>query len=185
MSLWPNICDTITSFHTIHDVSRISQVCNNLASSIIDKDGKIPSAGNGWCITSISEVYEMKKHDLFMSIWVRLLCTIDGGRPYVTLIGVAAHDVLLSSLLPPGKHLWDSYLRNNSIGFDNSRCICKSVGCRVQYYTHFAAGLMFTAKYNSYPGLADATSQRPLSRFTRRIQIVWNYLSLWKCEIIF
>ena len=42
---------------------------------------------------------------------------------YVTLVGLAAHDVLLSSSLTPGKRLWNLYLRNNSIGFDNSHCI--------------------------------------------------------------
>ena len=55
-----------------------------------------------------------------MSIWVRFWCTADGGRPGVTLVGVTAHDVLLSPFLPPGKRLWNSYLRNNSIGFDIS-----------------------------------------------------------------
>ena len=56
-------------------------------------------AGN---ITNISEIYEMEIHDLFMSIWVRLECTADGDRPHVTLARVAAHDVLLSTFLPPG-----------------------------------------------------------------------------------
>ena len=46
----------------------------------------------------------------------------DVGRPYATLLGVAAHGVLLSPFLPPGKRLWNSYLRNNSIDFGNSRC---------------------------------------------------------------
>ena len=49
----------------------------------------------------------------------------DGDRPHVMLAGVAAHDVLLSPFLSPGKRLWNSYLRNKSIGFDNTRCICK------------------------------------------------------------
>ena len=56
--------------------------------------------------------------------------------------------------------------RDNSIGFDNSRCIWKFVVYRVQYYIHFATGLMLKPKYDSYPGLADATSERPVSRFT-------------------
>ena len=44
------------------------------------------------------------------------------GPTHVALAGVAAHDVLLSPFLPPGKRLWNSYLRNKSIGFDNTRC---------------------------------------------------------------
>ena len=35
---------------------------------------------------------------------------------------------------------------------------------------------MLKPKYESYPSLADATSQWPLNRFTRGIQILWNYL---------
>ena len=49
------------------------------------------------------------------------------GWPNVTLVGHAVHDVLLSFFLPPGKHLWNSYLCNNSIGYNNSRCIWKLV----------------------------------------------------------
>ena len=35
----------------------ITQVCNDLPSSITGEDGKIPSAGNALCITSICEIY--------------------------------------------------------------------------------------------------------------------------------
>ena len=54
------------------------------------------------------------------------------GRPDVTLLGDAAHHVLLNSLLPAGKRLWNSYPHNNSIGFDNSQFTW------VQHYIHFA-----------------------------------------------
>ena len=66
----------------------------------------------------------------------------DGDWLHVTLAGLAAHDVLLSPFLPPGKRLGNSYLRNKSIGFNDSRCIWKPVVYRVQYYIHFAIGLM-------------------------------------------
>ena len=109
---------------------------------MIGEDGKISIAGNAWRITNISEIYEMEIHDLFMSIWVRLECTADGDRPHVTLARVAAHDVLLSTFLPPGKRLWNLYFRNKSIGFDDTRGNWKSVVYRVQYFIHFATGLM-------------------------------------------
>ena len=122
----------------------IYHVCNDRLSSIIGEGGKIPSASNAWSIASISEIYEMEIHDLFMSIWVRLKCTADGDPPHVTLAGVAAHDVLLSPFLPPGKRLWTLYLRNKSIGF--TYCIWKPVVYMVQYYIHFATGLMLKPK---------------------------------------
>ena len=103
----------------------ISHVCNDLPSSIIGEDGNIPIAGNAWRIKNISEIYEMEIHDLFMSIWVGLECTADGDRPHVTLAGVTAHHVLLSTFLPPGKRLWNLYFRNKLIGFDDTRCIWK------------------------------------------------------------
>ena len=59
---------------------------------------------------------------------------------------VAAHDVLLSPFLPPGKRWWNSYPRNKSIGFDNSYCIYKPVVYRVQYYINFATRLMLKPK---------------------------------------
>ena len=65
----------------------IYHVCNDRLSSIICEGGKIPSANNAWSIASISEIYEMEIHDLFMSIWVRLKCTVDGDPPHVTLAG--------------------------------------------------------------------------------------------------
>ena len=105
----------------------ISQVCNDRPSSIIDEDGRIPSADSGWCIANICEIYEMQIHDLFMSIWIRSLCTANEGRPDVTLVGVAAHDVLIRPFLPPGKSLWNLYLRDNLIGFDNWHCIWNPV----------------------------------------------------------
>ena len=95
-------------------------VCIDRLSSIVDDSGKRPIASNAWRITSIPEIYEMEIHDLFMLIWIRLKCTADGDRPHVTLAGVAARGVLLSPFLPPGKRLWNLYIRNKSIGFDNS-----------------------------------------------------------------
>ena len=60
------------SFDTFYNMPPIAHVCNDLPSSIIGEDGKIPSAGNAWRIINISEIYGMEIHDLFMSIWVRL-----------------------------------------------------------------------------------------------------------------
>ena len=59
----------------------ISHVCNDVPSSIICEDGKIPIAGNASRITNIPEIYEMEIHDLFMSIWVRVECTADRDWP--------------------------------------------------------------------------------------------------------
>ena len=78
------------------------------------------------------------------------------GPPHVTLAGVAAHDVLLSPFLPPGKRLWTLYLRNKSIAF--TCCIWNPVVYRVQYYIHFATALMLKPKYDPDPGLANATA---------------------------
>ena len=50
---------------------------NDLPSSIIDEAGKIPYAGNAWCIIEICEIYELEIHDLVMSIWLGLLCAAD------------------------------------------------------------------------------------------------------------
>ena len=47
------------------------------------------------------------------------------GRPDVTLVGLAAHDVLLGSFIR--QTLCNSYYRNNSTGFNNSRCFQKLV----------------------------------------------------------
>ena len=60
------------SFDTFSYMPPISNVCNDLPSSIIGEDGKNPSAGNAWRIIKISEIYEKEKYDLFMSIWARL-----------------------------------------------------------------------------------------------------------------
>ena len=58
-SQWPNLCDTITSFNKFSLVPPISQVYNDLISSITGENDKIPSVGNTWCITNICEIYEM------------------------------------------------------------------------------------------------------------------------------
>ena len=71
-----------------------SQVCNDLLSSITGDNGKIPSVGNAWCITHICEIYEME-------IYVHMGQVIIHGRPDYTLVGVAAHDLLLSPFLFP------------------------------------------------------------------------------------
>ena len=81
---------------------------------------QIPSAGNACSITSICEIYEMRIHD---PLYVHVGQVIIYGRPDAALVGVAAHDVLLSSFLSSGKRLWNSDLRNNSISLNNSRCI--------------------------------------------------------------
>ena len=60
-------------------------------------------------------------------LYVHMGLVITHGRPDVTLIGLTAHDVLFSFFLTPGKRLWNLYLRNNSIGFDNSHCIYQLV----------------------------------------------------------
>ena len=73
-------------------------------------------------------------------------CTADGHRPHVTLSGVAAHDVQLSTFLPSSKRLWNSYYRNKSISFDDLCCIGKPVVYRVQYHIHFATGQMLKPK---------------------------------------
>ena len=77
-------------------VPPISEVCNNIISSITGDSGKIPSAGNAWCITNTCEIYEMKKKHAHMGQFIM------HGWPDVT-VGVAAHDVLLSSFLSSGK----------------------------------------------------------------------------------
>ena len=59
------------SFDTFSHMPPIYHVCNDRLSSIIGEGGKIPSASNAWSIISISEIYEIEIHDLFMSIWVR------------------------------------------------------------------------------------------------------------------
>ena len=90
---------------------------------------------------------------------------VDKVQPDVTLVGVTAHDVLLSPFLRPGKRLWNSYLHKNSIGFDNSIVLIihaafeSPLSTKVQYYIHFMTGLMLKPKYDSYPCLANATSQ--------------------------
>ena len=49
-------------------VPSIYQVFHDLPSSKNDQDGQIPSAGNAWCITDISESHEIEIHDLFVQI---------------------------------------------------------------------------------------------------------------------
>ena len=82
------------------------------------------------------------------------------GPTRCTLVGVAAHNVWLSLFLPPGKRLWNSYLRNSWIGFDNSRCIWKPLVYRgailfyqlrhragVEAQVFLATGFMLKSKY--------------------------------------
>ena len=80
----------LTSFNTYSRKSLIFQVCKDLPFSIISEDGKIPSTGNVWCITSIGEIYLMGMHDLFMFICVRLY--IMHGRRGPTRCNVSRRD---------------------------------------------------------------------------------------------
>ena len=99
--------------------------------------------------------------------------------PACNVVRVAAQDVLLSPCLPPGERLWNSYLCNNSIGFDNSRCIWKPVVYRSAIlYPLSLTGLMLKPRYYSYPGLAVATHKQPLRRFMRQIQIL-SSVEVW------
>ena len=107
-------------------------------------------------------------------LYVHMGLVIMHGRPDVTLIGLAAHDVLLSSFLPPDKRLCNSYLHNNSFGFDNLHWIWKLVvyiGAAFDPLRHMAdLGVKIILLYP----LADAAFQRPLSRLTSWIQILWS-----------
>ena len=67
------------------------------------------------------------------------------GRPDITLVESAAHYMPRSVLsFPMKKRLWNSYLCNNSIGFDNSRCMRKYVvyrGLTLYPHIHFTTEL--------------------------------------------
>ena len=65
---------------------------------------------------------------------------------------------------------------DNLIGFDNSCCIWKPLVNRGAILYPLRPRADVQAKVDSYPGVADATSQRPLNLFTRRIQILCYYL---------
>ena len=86
------------------------------------------------------------------------------GQPDVTLVENAAHDVLRSSFLPPGHRFWNLYLRNKSIGFDNSHCIWMLVVYRgailypFRHRTHVEAKVWFLSRPRRYSASATTES---------------------------
>ena len=85
------------------------------------------------------------------------LCAHDGGyNAWPTRCNVVReHSILrvpLSSVLPHEKSLWNSYLCNNSIGFDVWRCMWTFVVYRGQHYIHFTTQLTLEPKYAPYTG---------------------------------
>ena len=56
MSQWPSFCD-IGHLMRFSQVPPIYQLFNDLPSSMTDENGKIPYAGNAWCIIEICEMY--------------------------------------------------------------------------------------------------------------------------------
>ena len=98
------------------------------------------------------------------------------GATRCNVVRVAAQDVLFSPFLPPGQRLWSSYLRNNSIGFDNSRCIWKPVVCRgAVLYPLRPAWLMLKPRY---PCLAVVTPKRPLRQYPNPLKLSFS-VELW------
>ena len=89
--------------------------------------------------------------------YIASLCAYDGGNnAWPTRCNVSRERstlrVPLSSVLPHEKRLWNSYLCNNSIGFDVSRCMWKFVVYRGQHYIHFTTQLNLEPKYAPYTG---------------------------------
>ena len=119
-SHWPNLCDRIRSFNTF--ISRAV----NFASM------RWSSFSNNWWGRHNSLCWQCISYYKHLWYWwnVHMGRVIIIGRPDVTEEGLAAHDVLHISLLPPGKRLSNSYLSNNSIGFDNSHCIWNLIAYR-------------------------------------------------------
>ena len=122
-----NLCDTITSFNTFF--SRDTNFSSMLWSSFF----------NNWWWGQYSLCWQcMVYYKHLWNLWNGNTWPlyVHIGRPDVTLVGLAAQDVLLSSFLPPGKRLLNSYLRNDSIDLNNSRCIWKPVVYRGAPYPH-------------------------------------------------
>ena len=111
--------------HLTCSFSSTTNLFSYLPSSITEADGKIPSASNAWSILQKSVKFMKRKY-------MTSFCPCGWGynewptQCYVSR-GRSTLCVSSSSFLPPGKRLWNSYLHNMSISFNNSRCMWKLV----------------------------------------------------------
>ena len=119
------------------------QFVNDLPSSIIGEDSI------GWqCMVHYKHLWNLWNGNTWPPD-VHMGQVIMHGRRGLTSCNVSRgrSTWCLAQSLPSA---WQTFvellLRNKSIGFDNSRCIWKPVVYRVQYYIHFATGLMLKPK---------------------------------------
>ena len=122
-SQWPNLYATIRSLNTFSSSITNYQVFKDLLSSITYENGENPSAMHGVLQKSV-EFIKWK--------YMAFLCAYDCGyNAWPTRCNVSRERstlrVPLSSFFTYDKRLWNWYLCNNSIGFDNPRCMWKLV----------------------------------------------------------
>ena len=154
-----NLCDTIRSFNTF--------------------------------FSSITNLSRIQWFPFFNNLWWRQCAYCGGYTAWPTRCQVSRERstlrVPLSSFPSPWKRLWNLYLCNNSIGFDNSLCMRKFVVCRgatlYPLYQRSNLGAKVCVLYR-------IEFQRPLGRFAWRIQIlvkifpveVWDHLLTYSLD---
>ena len=116
----PNLCDTITSFNIF--IARVTSFSSMRWSSFSNNWWGRHNSLCWQCILYYKHLWNLWNGNTW-PLYAHMGLVIMHGRPTVTLVGLEAHDILLSSFRPSGKRLWNLYLRNSSIGFDNSHCI--------------------------------------------------------------
>ena len=118
-------------------VPPIYQLFNDLPFSITDEDGKIPYAGNAWCIIEICKIYELEIHELVMFLWLGFLCT----TPYNVIVGGAVVHVLYVFRSGP----WFN-IKMSSYQYRKSHCGDKTV-VRSSYLHN---GISYTGKTTTF-----------------------------------